>query len=507
MQLDLALKKFKEWEFKQSAYLLAISTIDFDDTTIAPKDGADYRNQRLAFLSGEYYGIATDENMIEPLKSLVYSHGLDEKIVVSAKKQLKSLRELSCIPKEEYIAFQQLQRESAQQWERSKVTNDYASFEPYLLKVIETKRRFAKYCAPNMDPYDYWLDQYEPGMDQKQYDQFFALIQNKLVPLIHAVTSNHDMVDRSILDGNFPVGEQQQVMELLKPYLHFDPSWGYMGVSAHPFTNGFNKNDVRVTTAYDLHDVTSAIFSLIHEVGHATYEHQLDDDVSGTFLAWSISSGMHESQSRLFENNLGRSEAFWETLYPKLQQICPHFQTIALTDFIKAINASKPSLIRTEADELTYPIHILIRYTMEKDLFAGKLDGIPLNKVWNHYYHEFLGVDVPDDAHGILQDIHWSDGSFGYFPTYALGSAIAAQIDWAMHQALDVETILANGDITLILEWLKTNIQHDGATLDFNTILKRATGKVFDPTIYIDYLFNKYTNLYHIDPKSIQQDE
>ena len=507
MQIELALKKFKEWEFKQSAYLLAINTISYDDLTIAPQDGADYRNQRLAYLFGEYYGIATDENMVEPLKSLVYSHGLDEKIVVSAKKQLKSLRELACIPKDEYIAFQQLQRESAQQWEKSKANNDYASFEPYLLKVIETQRKFAKYCAPNKDPYDYWLDQYEPGMDQKQYDQFFDLIQKKLVPLIHAVTQKQSVIDRSILNGEFPIDQQRQVMELLKPYLHFDANWGYMGVSAHPFTNGFNKNDVRVTTAYDVHDVTSAIFSLIHEVGHATYEHQLDDEISATFLAWSISSGMHESQSRLFENNLGRSSAFWQTLYPKLQMVCPHFQSIPLDDFIKAINASFPSLIRTEADELTYPIHILIRYTMEKALFAGKLDGLPLNKAWNAYYHDFLGIDVPDDTHGILQDVHWADGSFGYFPTYALGSAIAAQIDQAMQRALDVDTILSSGDITPILQWLKINIQHDGATYDFNTILTRATGKSFDPTIYIDYLFDKYTTLYQIDPKSILQDE
>ena len=507
MQIETAIEKFKDWEFKQSAYLLAISTINFDDLTIAPKDGANYRNQRLAYLSGEYYSIATDENMVEPLKSLVYSHGVDPKIVESAKKQFKQLKELSRIPKDEYIAFQQLQSESAQQWQKSKATNDYASFEPYLLKVIETQRRFAHYCAPDMDPYDYLLDQYEPGMDQKQYDAFFDLVQKKLVPLIHAVVKHQDKVDRTILNGDFPIETQTKIMDLLKDYLHFDPSWGYMGVSAHPFTNGFNKNDVRVTTAYDLHDATSAIFSLIHEVGHATYEHQLDDDISGTFLAWSISSGMHESQSRLFENNLGRSAAFWKTLYPKLQTIAPHFQTISFDDFIKAINASSPSLIRTEADELTYPIHILIRYTMEKALFAGQLDGKRLNTVWNDYYHEFLGVDVPNDTMGILQDVHWADGSFGYFPTYALGSAIAAQIYATMCQAMDVDTILSDGDITTILEWLKTNIQHDGSLHDFNTILTRATGKPFDPSYYIDYLVDKYTKLYEIDPMSIQKDE
>ena len=216
---------------------------------------------------------------------------------------------------------------------------------------------------------------------------------------------------------------------------------------------------------------------------------------------------MHESQSRLFENNLGRSAAFWKTLYPKLQTIAPHFQTIVFDDFIKAINASSPSLIRTEADELTYPIHILIRYTMEKALFAGQLDGRPLNMVWNGYYHDYLGVDVPSDTMGILQDVHWADGSFGYFPTYALGSAIAAQIYATMNQTMDIDGILSSGDITEILEWLKTNIQHDGSLFDFNTILLRATGKSFDPNYYIDYLVDKYTTLYGIDPKSIQTDE
>ena len=507
MQIELALKKFKDWEFKLSAYLLAMSTISYDDSTIAPKAGADYRNERFAFLSGEYYSIATDDSMVEPLKSLVYSHGLSDGIVKSATLQLKALRELSAIPKDEYIAFQKLQSQSAQQWQISKENNDYASFEPYLLKIIATQRRFANYCAPTKDPYDFWLDQYEPGMDQVQYDRFFDLIQTKLVPLIHAVTKHQDRVDRTILDGDFPLDQQQAIMELLKSFLKFDPSWGYMGVSAHPFTNGFSKNDVRVTTAYDRHDATSATFSLIHEVGHATYEHQLDDDVAGGFLAWSITSGMHESQSRLFENNLGRREAFWTTLYPRLQAICPHFKSIPLSVFISAINASRPSLIRTEADELTYPIHILIRYKMEKALFNGQLDGQPLNKVWNQYYKKYLGVDVVDDRSGILQDIHWADGSFGYFPTYALGSAIAAQIMDTMVQTMDIDTILFNGDIQPILDWLKTNIQHDGATYDFNTILLRSTNHTFDPNHYINYLIDKYTKLYEIDPKSISRDE
>ncbi|MBQ1477189.1 MAG: carboxypeptidase M32, partial [Erysipelotrichaceae bacterium] len=256
---------------------------------------------------------------------------------------------------------------------------------------------------------------------------------------------------------------------------------------------------VRITTAYDEHNVASAIFSTIHECGHATYEHQVDRKYEGTSIARDISSGMHESQSRFFENYLGRRKSFWVRLYPKLQKLFPeNLGSVSLDDFVKAINVSRPSLIRTEADELTYPLHILVRYEIERGVFSGKISTDGLNETWKKMYEEYLGVKVPNDTDGILQDTHWSDGSFGYFPTYALGSAIGAQILSRMEEDIDLDALLEKGQFAKVKEYLRKNIQHDGALYDYQTILEHYMGKRFDARYFVRYLKKKYRKLYGI---------
>ena len=271
-----------------------------------------------------------------------------------------------------------------------------------------------------------------------------------------------------------------------------------MGVSMHPFTSGLSSNDVRVTTFYDEHNIASAIYSIVHEDGHAFYEHQMDRNFDGTILK-AVSSGMHESQSRLLENCIGRRKSFIKNYYPYLRSLYPEIlKDVSLEDFYKAVNASKPSFIRTDADELTYPIHILIRYELEKGLYDGTITSDDLDKKWADMYEKYLGIRPQSAKLGILQDIHWSDGSFGYFPTYALGSAVSAQIMHHLAKDMDIDTVLENGDIQKITDWLRDNFQKYGYLYDLDDLLKVTFDEGFDPHYYIDYLKDKYTKLYNL---------
>ena len=284
--------------------------------------------------------------------------------------------------------------------------------------------------------------------------------------------------------------------ELLK-YLHFDPSWGYQNESEHPFTSWTCENDCRITTKYIENNVASAILSTVYEVGHAYYEHNINPKYDGMILSEGVSCGMHESQSRLCENYLGKTLAFWKYHYPRLQEVFPkQLGKVALEDFYKAINASKPSFVRTEADELTYPLHILIRYEIEKGLFDGSISTEGLDKTWNAKYKEYLGIDVQNDRLGILQDVHWSDGSFGYFPTYALGTAFAAQYVHTMKKDIDVDNLLENNRFDEIMKWLKENIHTYGFLYEAPKLMKMVTGEDFDVNYFLDYIEEKYTKLY-----------
>ena len=489
-------EKLEQWEFKLSAYNLLLSTTYFDTSTIAPKDGNEYRSSRIAYIDGECYSIQTDEKIVELLETMKHEE-LDEDTTKKVELYLRQVNILRKIPKDFYTEYSKLVMDSEAKWEEAKMAKDYQIFEPYLKRLIEMKRQMIKYRDPN-GSYDTLVDDYEPGMTTAKYDEFFDLIKKELLPLIREVSKRQDKVNDDFIYEYYAADKQAQVMAKIKDYLGFDKTWGYMGVSMHPFTSGFSNNDVRVTTAYDEHNISSSIYSIVHEVGHGFYEHQMDPKYDGTILK-NVSSGMHESQSRLFENYLGRRKSFVANFYPLLQELFKdNLANVNIDDFVRGINASRPSLIRTDADELTYPIHILIRYEIEKGLMNNTLSSDHLDKTWNEYYKEYLGVDVPSADKGILQDIHWSGGDFGYFATYALGSAIAAQIIHKMNEDFDIDEALASNNFKKITDWLKDHIQHYGARYNMDDILMRATGEKFNPHYYIDYLKAKYTKLYEI---------
>lgn len=488
----------KEWIFKRSAYTMALAIIDIDKQTVAPSGGNAYRDERAAFLAGELFSIETDESMLPVLEEMQKDEEEEPYLRRAAYLYQKEMYKTVCIPKDEFVALEELKSVSYTKWLEAKKNNDYTIFEPYLKKIIEAKKKVYAYRNDTRDLYDQMLDDFEPGMNQEKYDAFFDALKEKLVPLIQKVTEAKQINDQFLFE-TYPVEEQKKFMDHLLEYLHFDPQWGYQNETEHPFTSWTCENDCRTTTKYLEDNVMSAIFSTVHEVGHAYYEHDCDPRFDGMILSDGISSGMHESQSRLCENYLGRRTSFWEYNYPYLQKQFPQqLKDISLDTFMKAVNVSRPSLVRTEADELTYPMHILVRYEIEKGLFNGSISVEGLDKTWSDMYEKYLGVRPMNASEGILQDVHWSCGEFGYFPTYALGSAFAAQFVKKMQEEIDVDDLLSNNHYDTVIEWLKNNIHQYGCMYDADEIMQKATGTSFDVNVYIEYLTRKYTELYDL---------
>ncbi len=497
MTKEELLKKYEEWVLKMSAYQMALAIIGVDKQTVAPKAGNEYRDLRTSILSGEAFSIQTDPEMKDVLEALL-KEDIDGDTRRAVELYYKEMMNIMSIPKDFFVEHSNLVNESYNAWLEAKTKDDYSIFAPYLAKVIEDSKKIYSYRNSTESLYNQMLDDFEPGMNEEKYDQFFDKVKERLVPLIQKVV-NAKQVETDFLYQNYPVEDQKAFSKELLKYLHFDEEWGYQNETEHPFTSWTCENDCRTTTKYLPNNLPSAILSTVHEVGHATYEHDIDPKYDGMILSNGVSSGMHESQSRLFENYLGRTVSFWKANYPTLLNYFPkQLEGISVEKYVDAINASTPSLIRTEADELTYPMHILIRYEIEKGLFNGTIPVEKLNETWNKMYKEYLGVDVPNDRDGILQDVHWSDGSFGYFPTYALGSAFSAQFMKAMRKDIDVDKLLENNQFDEIIAWLKEHIHQYGCRYTADEIMLKATGEPFNPDYYLDYLEDKYTKLYNL---------
>ncbi len=492
---------FIEYEEKLSAYGLVLALCSFDASTIAPRDGAAYRNRQMAVVQGDLFSMMTDRESLAKLDELAACSDLEPLYKEALNQRLRSLRDLRILPKEVYVEFEELKANTEVLWRDAKKAEDYKLFEKPLIQLIEMQKKLLSYRQEGGSDYQKLLDDYEPGMTIAKADEFFELIKKKLLPFIQKVSACKEKVDDSPLTGFFPSDKQAKLMKVLQEYMNYDPNKVYMGETEHPFTMKISSNDTRITTKYVEDSLSSSIFSVIHEYGHALYGMQVDPIYDGTILADGMSSGMHESQSRFLENYIGKRESFWACNYPKLQKIFPEFQSRTLEDFIKMINASYPSLIRTEADELTYPIHILIRYEIEKEIFDGNLDLNNLEDEWNRRYEKYLGIKAEKPSKGILQDMHWSAALFGYFPTYALGSAYAAQFFKAMQRDLDVDKALRENDFREIQNWLKEKIHQYGSFKKADELLMEVSGEHFDPNYYIDGLIEKYSKLYGISGK------
>ena len=498
MELNNALEKLAELQKKLYAYAAADSALYLDGTTVAPKGTAEGRGVALGVLAGERHRLFSAPEVGELLDVLLErGKELEFPVRRQAEELKRDYDQLTRIPADEYMEYARLTNEASDVWHRAKEAGDFELFRPVLEKLVAFNIRFAGYYDSTKAPYDALLNEYERGVDMKYLDGFFATLRERIVPLIRAI-GEKEQPDDSFLRRHYPVEAQRKFSDYLMEVIGLDRAHCTIGETEHPFTLGFNNRDVRITTHYHEDNVNFSMYSVIHEGGHAKYELGVADGLRYTCLDGGTSMGVHESQSRFYENLIGRSRPFIEAIFPKMREFFPEqLSDVTAEQFYRAVNRAQPSLIRTEADELTYCLHVKVRYEIEKQLIGGTLEVKDVPETWNRLYKEYLGIDVPDDRRGCLQDSHWSGGSFGYFPSYALGSAYGAQMLKNMERDMDVWGPVGRGDLSGVSAWLGEKVHQYGGLLEPADVVKNACGE-FDPTVFADYLERKYTELYRL---------
>lgn len=490
-------ERYLKYLEKRRAYHHAIGLMSYDMNTIMPKGAGPLVGDTFGVLSEVLYDMETSpETEAMQREILAHRDEVDANLVRTAELAMEERERIACIPKEEYVQYS-IDRTTAEQvWHEAKIKSDFPMFLPYLEKLIAAKKRFARYYKPDAPVYDTMLDEYEKGLCTATLDRFFATVRERLVPVIAQIKEQPNV---SFLHRHYPIADQRIFSDYLMDVLGLDRNHCIIGETEHPFTTEFTKYDVRITTHYHEDAVEASMYSVIHEGGHATYERGVADEIARLPIGQGVSMSVHEGQSRFFENIIGRSEPFCEAIFPRMQEIFPEqLKDVTAHQFYVAVNKSEPSLIRTEADELTYALHVMIRYELEKRLFDGDLDAKDLPAEWNRMYKEYLGVDVPDDRRGVLQDSHWSSGLFGYFPSYAVGSAYGAQLIKRMEREIDVWNNVRAGNLKPIVAWLTEHIYRFGSFKEPTALMEEAFGAPFDPTYYTDYLTKKYSDLYHL---------
>lgn len=496
--------KIKEILGKYRAYNHAQTILSWDLETEAPIKAVSNLSKTIGILSELGYNTVVNDEF----KELIYTvdleklNDIDKKLVMKTRKDIFDF--MSKIPVNEYSRYSELVTLSSQKWSDAKRNNDIKEYAPILKEVIELKKKFIKYRNYEGHPYSLLLSDYEPNLTVEYVDEFFEKIKNDLVPFIKKVVLKRreelqDIKNR-FLSKSYPIDKQKELSKEISKILKFNYDAGVLKESEHPFTTSTSNKDVRITTHYHENDPISAIYSTIHETGHALYEQHIEDIYDENFLGGGVSMGIHESQSRIYENMFGRNDAF----VPKIYELMDKYfgMDISIDEFKLLLNESNLSYIRTESDELTYPLHILVRYELEKEIFSDidkEVDVAKLVEKWNDKYVEYLGIKPKTLDEGILQDIHWAQGLFGYFPSYALGSAYSAQIYDAMSKDIDIEEELKNSKFENINKWLELKVQKFGAFLEPDKVILNATGNKFNSDYYIDYLKNKFSKIYGVE--------
>ena len=484
----------------------AESIVNWDMETMMPPKAVELRSEQLALLSQIHHKMstapATGKLLDATLKHPQYETlGEVEKRNVQLIK--KNYDEQTKLPSKLVTAIAKQQALTVNTWKKAKAQKKYALFKPELEKLVALNKRGAeilKEVKQTKTTYDALLDIYEPKITTEEVAKVFAELQQGLGKLLERI-KNAKAPDISMLHQEVPVEKQKLIAKALAQTLGYDVTSpnaaGRIDETEHPFTTGYY-DDVRITTHYHPDSFASSIFSVLHETGHALYEEGLPQEWKYQPVGAPCSMGLHESQSRLYENVIGRSQEFWTSVLPKIKTLAAYsLSNLELDKFVHAVNAVQPSKIRIEADEVTYSLHIIIRFQMEKELFAGKIGVDELPSVWNQKYKETLGVKVENDAEGVMQDTHWASGLYGYFPTYALGNIYTGQIMGAIQRETAVwRSELAQGNLNSIRKWLSDNIYCYGDLYDPADLIKKATGTTLTVKPYLAYLNEKYSQLY-----------
>lgn len=477
----------------------SIALLNWDQEVMMPPKGAEKRAQQIATLSGILHELSTENAFGKLLEILKKDAQLTEK---QRRNVNESFTEFNRNKKYTTEFVQEMSKTISQAfnaWHKAKNENNFSFFAPFLEKLVTLKRQECELLGYENHPYDALIDLYEPKTTVEELDILFKDVRNKLVDFVKEIAKSPQHEDK-LMKQYYPKEKQLTYTESILTNMGYDFDAGRQDVSTHPFSTSFSSQDSRVTTRVNENDLSEILWSSIHEGGHALYEQGLNIDDYGLPSGAYLSLGIHESQSRLWENNVGRSLAFWNNQFPKLQETFPENLTnYSVKDFYNAMNIVKPSFIRTNADELTYHFHILIRYEIEKELIAGKIEVKDLPSIWNAKYKEYLNIDVPSDTKGVLQDIHWSHGSFGYFPTYSLGSFYAAQFFHKASQEIpDLENQIEKGNFSELLTWLRTNIHQHGRIYSANELCEKITGEKLNFSYFMNYVKKKYASIYQL---------
>ena len=475
----------------------ALAVLQWDQETYLPAKGAGFRGQQMATLSELAHRIFTERKTGRLLDELAGREDLDEK----EKRNIALTLEDYTKQKKYTAAFvrllSQTTSDSFHAWVQARKENSFSVFEEHLRKLVDLKRRETDILGYSLHPYDALLNEFEKGCTVSMLDKTFDSVRGPLKNLLDRIVSKKQ-VDDSFLLQHFPRQAQWDFGLSLIRDLGFDTQAGRQDISEHPFTTSFNTRDVRITTRIEENDFGSMTWSCIHEAGHALYEQGLPESEYGLPAGEYASLGIHESQSRLWENSVGRSLAFWKFEYPRLLHYFPgQLGPVPVEQFYQGINKVEPSLIRTQSDELTYHFHVMIRYELEKSLIQGSLDVHDIPAYWNEHYKKYLGLTVPDDRSGCLQDVHWSHGSFGYFPTYSLGSFFAAQLFAAAGQAIpNLGKALGEGNLEPLHNWLRQRVYQYGRMFTSEELVQKASGEVLNVGYFMQYLLDKYQKIY-----------
>ncbi len=469
---------------------VVLSLLNWELDTIAPEKSYDYYVDLISKKSKELLEMTTSDKYIELLNNYIDSDDFN-KLEEYKKLYFLDLKDNyekeKRIPKEFYKEFVKQTNTSKIKWEEAKSKKDYSIFKPYLEKNIEMTKELYKYKDPNsINLYDSMLDDYEKGITSKQIDNLFEGLKERIIPIIKKLKP----IDLKSIEYNYSKEELINISEFLLDYIGFDNTRGALGVFPHGYTTTINKNDVRI--AFNRTDnIFDHISTIVHEGGHGIFEQYGGKSFEELDICNINTIALHESQSRFYENILGRNINFYKPIYNKLKNICN--LDIELDDFIKYFNNSKPSLIRTEADELTYCMHIIIRYEIEKEIFNNNIDLDNLSKIWNQKYKDYLGVEVQNDSEGILQDMHWSDASFGYFPDYLLGTIFDGMLLETINEKVgNVDKLLSDGNIKEITKYLNENIHKYISAYNINDVAKRVCGRDLDIEPIVRYFEKKY---------------
>jgi len=465
-----------------------------------PPKGAAMRARAQGTLAGLHHERLTAPELVGLVADL-RGQVLEGDAAVNVREIGRSQDRALKIPKELVVELSQTESLSHEAWIEARQQAEFTLFQPWLEKILKLKKEVAERVGYEGTIYNALLDEYEPYARTEDIEPVFAELKEKLVPLVEKITATEKFPAKGIIDQDFAIAKQEELGRQVLADLGFDLEAGRLDVAVHPFCSGTSRDDVRLTTRYSADWLPGSLFGTIHEAGHGLYEQGLPADAVGTPAGGSVSLGIHESQSRLWENMVGRSRAFWTHYLPRLKALFPaQLQEIDLDSFYAAVNQVEPSLIRVEADEVTYNLHILLRFELERDLLEERVEVAELPSVWNERMQQYLGVRPPDDAQGVLQDVHWSFGLMGYFPTYTLGNLYGAQFFHQAQQDLpDLQAQIGRGELLNLKTWLNDKVHSRGSRLMAGELVEEVTGEKLNADYFTDYLQKKFGALYELD--------